>query len=96
MCTNERIHSLDESMHLHVGYDEQGCDYEGVFFKSLETGRWLLFFDQKSYGLNLLKSYEEYNHLGLFIVEYSIEDAQIEEKGQQLFECFLKENGIVE
>ncbi|WP_223251018.1 DUF3986 family protein [Bacillus safensis] len=46
-------------MHLHVGYYEQGCDYEGVFFKSLETGRWLLFFDQKSYGLNLLKSYEE-------------------------------------
>lgn len=59
MCTNKRIHSLDESMHLHVGYDEQGCDYEGVFFKSLETGRWLLFFDQKSYGLNLLKSYED-------------------------------------
>lgn len=55
-----------------------------------------MFFDQKSYGLNLLKSYEEYNHLGLFIGEYSIEDAQIEEKGQQLFECFLKENGIVE
>ncbi|MEK4321842.1 DUF3986 family protein [Bacillus sp. FSL K6-3221] len=96
MCTDERIHRLDESMHVHVGYYEQGCDYEGVFFKSLETGRWLLFFDQKSYGLNLLKSYEEYNHLGLFIGEYSIEDAQIEEKGQQLFECFLKENGIVE
>jgi len=71
-------------MHLHVGYDEQGCDYEGVFFKSLETGRWLMFFDQKSY--------EEYDHLGLFIGEYSIEDAQIEEKGQQLFEHFLKEN----
>lgn len=96
MCTDERIHRLDESMHVHVGYYEQGCDYEGVFFKSLETGKWLLFFDQKSYGLNLLKSYEEYNHLGLFIGEYSIEDAQIEEKGQQLFECFLKENGIVE
>ncbi|GLF87505.1 MULTISPECIES: DUF3986 family protein [Bacillus] len=96
MCTDERIHRLDESMHVHVGYYEQGCDYEGVFFKSLETGRWLLFFDQKSYGLNLLKSYEEYDHLGLFIGEYSIEDAQIEEKGQQLFECFLKENGIVE
>ncbi|WP_241503553.1 DUF3986 family protein [Bacillus safensis] len=95
VCTNERIHSLDESMHLHVGYYEQGCDYEGVFFKSLETGRWLLFFDQESYGLNLLKSYEEYDHLGLFIGEYSIEDAQIEEKGQQLFEHFLKENNIV-
>lgn len=37
---------------------------------------------------NLLKSYEEYNHLGLFIGEYPIEDDQIEEKGQQLFECF--------
>lgn len=54
-----------------------------------------MFFDQKSYGLNLLKSYEEYDHLGLFIGEYSIEDAQIEEKGQQLFEHFLKENNIV-
>ncbi|UXO86847.1 DUF3986 family protein [Bacillus safensis] len=95
VCTNERIHSLDESMHLHVGYYEQGFDYEGVFFKSLEKGRWLLFFDQKSYELNLLKSYEEYDHLGLFIGEYSIEDAQIEEKGQQLFEHFLKENNIV-
>lgn len=95
VCTNERIHSLDESMHLHVGYDEQGYDYEGVFFKILETGRWLLFFDQKSYGLNLLKSYEEYDHLGLFIGEYPIEDDQIEEEGQRLFECFLKGNGIV-
>ncbi|MER0139350.1 hypothetical protein P9Z62_02090 [Bacillus safensis subsp. safensis] len=46
-----------------------------------------MFFDQKSY--------EEYDHLGLFIGEYSIEDAQIEEKGQQLFEHFLKENNIV-
>lgn len=90
MCTNERIHSLDESMHLHVGYYEQGYDYEGLFFKSLETGRWLLFFDQKSYGLNLLKSYEEYDHLGLFIGEYPIE-----EEGQRLFEHFLKGNGIV-
>ncbi|MEK5297838.1 DUF3986 family protein [Bacillus sp. FSL R5-0659] len=95
VCTNERIHSLDESMHLHVGYYEQGYDYEGVFFKSLETGRWLLFFDQKSYGLNLLKSYEEYDHLGLFIGEYPIEDDQIEEEGQRLFEHFLKGNGIV-
>ncbi|WP_240491070.1 DUF3986 family protein [Bacillus safensis] len=96
MCTDERIHRLDESMHVHVGYYEQGCDYEGVFFKSLETGKWLLFFDQKSYGLSPLKSYEKYDHLGLFIGEYPIEDDQIEEKGQQLFECFLKENGIVE
>ncbi|GLF89811.1 hypothetical protein Saga11_10700 [Bacillus safensis] len=96
MCTDERIHSLDDTMHLHVGYYEHGCDYEGVFFKSLETGRWLLFFDQKSYGITLLKSYEEYDHLGLFVVEYSIEDDQIEEKGHQLFECFLKENGIVD
>ncbi|MFF2415393.1 DUF3986 family protein [Bacillus safensis] len=96
VCTNERIHSLDERMHLHVGYDEHGFDYEGVFFKSVETGRWLLFFEQKSYGITLLKSYEEYDHLGLFVGEYSIEDDQIEEKGQQLFECFLKGNGIVE
>ncbi len=95
MCINKRIHSLDESMHLHVGYDEQGYDYEGVFFKSLETGRWLLFFDQKSYGITLLKSYEEYDHLGLFVGEYSIEDDQIEEEGQRLFERFLKGNGIV-
>lgn len=65
-------------------------------FKSLETGRWLLFFEQKSYGITLLKSYKEYDHLGLFVGEYSIEDDQIEEKGQQLFECFLKGNGIVE
>lgn len=67
VCTNERIHSLDESMHFRVGYYEQGFDYEGVFFKSLETGRWLLFFEQKSYGITLLKSYEEYDHLGLFV-----------------------------
>ncbi|MCM2988967.1 DUF3986 family protein [Bacillus safensis] len=95
MCADERIHSLNDSMHLHVGYYEQGFDYEGVFFKSLETGRWLLFFDQKNYGLTLLKNDEEYDHLGLFVGEYSIEDDQIEEKGQQLFECFLKENNIV-
>ncbi|CAM5310480.1 hypothetical protein [Bacillus safensis FO-36b] [Bacillus safensis subsp. safensis] len=91
----KKDHRLDERMHVHVGYYEQGCDYEGVFFKSLETGKWLLFFDQKSYGLSPLKSYEKYDHLGLFIGEYPIEDDQIQ-KGQQLFECFLKENGIVE
>nr|WP_249116569.1 DUF3986 family protein [Bacillus safensis] len=51
-------------MHLHVGYDEHGCDYEGVFFKSLETGRWLLFFDQKSYGITLLKEYGSGRILG--------------------------------
>ncbi|WP_262378396.1 DUF3986 family protein [Bacillus pumilus] len=27
-------------MHLHVGYYEHGFDYEGVFFKSLETEKW--------------------------------------------------------
>ncbi|MFK3905178.1 DUF3986 family protein [Bacillus safensis] len=96
MCTYERIHSLDESMHLHVGYDEQGFDYEGVFFKSLETGRWLLFFDQKSYGITLLKEYEKWKDLGLLIGEYLIEDELIEEEGHKLFERFLKENSIVE
>lgn len=30
VCTDERIHRLDERMHLHVGYDEHGFDYEGV------------------------------------------------------------------
>lgn len=89
MCTDERIHSLDESMHLHVGYDE------GVFFKSLETGRWLLFFDQKSYGVTLLKEYEKWNDLGLLIGESLIEDDQIEEEGHKLFERYLKENSIV-
>ncbi|WP_260851456.1 DUF3986 family protein [Bacillus pumilus] len=37
-------------MHLHVGYYEHGFDYEGVFFKSLETGRWLLFLIIKVMG----------------------------------------------
>lgn len=40
VCTDERVHRLDDTMHLHVGYYEHGFDYEGVFFKSLETGRW--------------------------------------------------------
>ncbi|APJ13262.1 DUF3986 family protein [Bacillus safensis] len=83
-------------MHLHVGYYEHGCDYEGVFFKSLETGRWLLFFDQKSYGITLLKEYEKWKDLGLLIGEYLIEDELIEEEGHKLFERFLKENSIVE
>ncbi|MBR0603399.1 hypothetical protein CEY07_11700 [Bacillus safensis] len=54
-------------MHLHVGYYEQGYDYEGVFFKSLETGRWLLFFDQKSYGLTFSTEYEKRDEVGLIL-----------------------------
>ncbi|MCY1118953.1 DUF3986 family protein [Bacillus safensis] len=96
VCTDERIHSLDESMHLHVGYYEQGFDYEGVFFKSLETGRWLLFFDEKSYGLTFSKKYEKWQDVGLLIGEYPIEDGQIEDEGNKIFEYFLKENNLVE
>lgn len=95
MCTDERLHSLDDTTHLHVGYYEPGFDYEGVFFKSLETGRWLLFFNQKSYGITLLKEYEKWNDLGLLIGKYLVEDDQIEEEGHKLFERFLKENNIV-
>ncbi|MEK3971776.1 DUF3986 family protein [Bacillus pumilus] len=95
VSTEEKLHSLDETMHLHVGYYEHGLDYEGVFFKSLETGRWLLFFDQKSYGVTLLKEYEKWNDLGLLIGESLIEDDQIEEEGHKLFERYLKENSIV-
>ncbi len=32
VSTEEKLHSLDETMHLHVGYYEHGFDYEGVFF----------------------------------------------------------------
>lgn len=52
------MHSLDDTMHVHVGYYERGFDVEGVFFKNLETGKWLLFFDHKSYGITFLKPYE--------------------------------------
>ncbi|MER3126019.1 DUF3986 family protein [Bacillus pumilus] len=95
VCTDERVHRLDDTMHLHVGYYEHGFDYEGVFFKSLETGRWLLFFDQKSDGITLLKEYEQWDDLGLLIGEYMIEDDLIEEEGHKLFERFLKENIMV-
>lgn len=86
---------LDDTMHVHVGYYEQGLDVEGVFFKSLETGKWQLFFDHTWYGITLLKHYEKYEDLGLLIGEYSIEDDKIEDEGNQLFERFLKENGIL-
>ncbi len=82
-------------MHLHVGYYEHGFDYEGVFFKSLETGRWLLFFDHKSYGLTLLKEYEKWDDLWLLIGDYLIEDDLIEEEAHKHFKRFLKENNIV-
>lgn len=38
VSTYEKLHNLDETMHLHVGYDEHGFDCEGVFFKSLDIG----------------------------------------------------------
>ncbi|MGD7061852.1 DUF3986 family protein [Bacillus altitudinis] len=86
---------LDDTMHVHVGYYEHGLDFEGVFFKSLETGKWQLFFDLTWYGIKLLKQYEQYADLGLLIGEYSIEDDKIEEEGNQLFEQFLKENRLL-
>ncbi|MCY7434393.1 hypothetical protein ABDA29_09450 [Bacillus pumilus] len=54
-----------------------------------------MFFDQKSYGVTLLKEYEKWNDLGLLIGESLIEDDQIEEEGHKLFERYLKENSIV-
>ncbi|MCY7712552.1 hypothetical protein [Bacillus altitudinis] len=45
--------------------------------------------------MTFLKQYEQYADLGLLIGEYSIEDVKIEEEGNQLFERFLKENGIL-
>lgn len=83
--------NLDDTMHLHVGYYENGLDYEGVFFKSVDSGKWLLFFDHESYGVTLKK----YDHLELLVGKYIIEDDQIEKEGNKLFECFLKENDIV-
>ncbi|MCW1838107.1 DUF3986 family protein [Bacillus xiamenensis] len=91
----EKMHSLDDTMHVYVGYYERVFDVEGVFFKNLETGKWLLFFDHKSYGITFLKPYETYVGLGLLIGEYSIEEDRIENEGNKLFERFLKENGIV-
>lgn len=88
--SKEKLPSLDDTMHLHVGYYEHDFDYEGVFYKSLETGRWVLFFDQQSYGITLLKEYEKWYNLGLLIGEYLIDDDQIEEEGHKLFERFLK------
>lgn len=43
------------------------------------------------YGVTLKK----YDHLELLVGKYIIEDDQIEEEGNKLFECFLKENDIV-
>ncbi|APT51942.1 hypothetical protein BSA171_10880 [Bacillus safensis] len=81
-------------MHLHVGYYENDLDYEGVFFKSLDSGKWLLFFDQESYGIKLKQKYEKYD-FGLLVGEYNIDDEDIEDKGDTLFERFLKENGLI-
>ncbi|WP_234891353.1 DUF3986 family protein [Bacillus altitudinis] len=46
VSTYEKLHNLDESMHLHVGYDEHGFDCEGVFFKSLDRKCTKGLFDQ--------------------------------------------------
>ncbi|PCK20794.1 hypothetical protein CEY02_11695 [Bacillus pumilus] len=61
---------LDDTMHLHVGYYENGFDYEGVFFKSLDTGKWLLFFDHESYGIQMNEKNERYDDLG-FLWEFT-------------------------
>ncbi|MBB6601750.1 DUF3986 family protein [Bacillus pumilus] len=82
-------------MHLHVGYYENDLDYEGVFFKSLDSGKWLLFFDQENYGIKLKQKYEKYDDFGLLVGEYNIDDEDIEDKGDALFERFLKENGLI-
>ncbi|MGX9291381.1 DUF3986 family protein [Bacillus sp. A015] len=42
------ILKLDATMHLHVGYYENNLDYEGVFFKNLDSDKWLLFFDHEA------------------------------------------------
>ncbi|MCY7574158.1 DUF3986 family protein [Bacillus pumilus] len=87
--------NLDDTMHLHVGYYENDLDYEGVFFKNLDSGKWLLFFDQESYGIKLKQKYEKYDDFGLLVGEYNIDDEDIEDKGDALFERFLKENGLI-
>ncbi|OLP65496.1 hypothetical protein BACPU_15840 [Bacillus pumilus] len=87
--------NLDDTMHLHVGYYENDLDYEGVFFKSLDSGNWLLFFDQESYGIKLKQKYEKYDDFGLLVGEYNLDDEHVEEKGDELFERFLKENGLI-
>lgn len=87
--------NLDDTMHLHVGYYENDLDYEGVFLKSLDSGKWLLFFYQESYGKKLEQKYEKYDDFVLLVGEYNIDDEDIEDKGDALFEQFLKENGLI-
>lgn len=79
---------FDDSIHLHVGYDEDGYDLEGIFFKVENEDIWCLFCDAKEIKQTNLYPYtQDFGYLvGLFSLK---KEALSYELGLHLFQQFL-------
>lgn len=49
----------DSKYHLHLGYYEQGYDFEAIAYKKNQTNTWDVFFDFESYNLKIPEKYKE-------------------------------------
>ena len=85
------MYTFDDSLHLHVGYYEDGKDLEGIFFKVLGEPKWCLFFDQDFYQLKVSGTYSYNSSFGLLVDTISTLNQELTyERGCLLFRRFLE------
>lgn len=88
---------FDERYHLHVGYYENNCDYEGVFFKVKGQNIWCLFFENDFYHITLSKSsYPSTSEFGTLVGKYNLnEEEMTDQKGALYLKLFLEKENII-
>ncbi|MDP7981533.1 DUF3986 family protein [Bacillus sp. WLY-B-L8] len=66
----------DSKYHLHLGYYEQGNDFEAIAYKKNQTNIWDVFFDFEMYNLKIPEKYKDqyYEKYGVKIFSICTDD----------------------
>ena len=87
---------FDDSIHLHVGYYEDGYDLEGIFLKVTQEPIWCLFFNHNTYNLTLHhpERYPKSDDFGHLVGLYAQEEMN-SQTGATHLKTFLKIEGLI-
>ncbi|GGE72649.1 DUF3986 family protein [Priestia taiwanensis] len=83
---------FDSSMHLHVGYYENGMDVEAIGYTIQDKDTWVFFFESNQ---ELPFPYEWFHTFGYKIFTINADNISYE-IGCKRFEEWLKENNMIE
>lgn len=87
----------DTNLHLHIGYYENGLDYEATAYKRNQEDVWDIFFDFETYDISSSnqdkENYREYEGFKIF----SVNGKNLEyEEGAKKFKEWLLKNHIIQ